>query len=157
MYFPGTGAWYEFDTGRKFAGGSSAAVDAPIERLPLFVRAGAIVPMGPVTQYVDERRDAPLTIAVYAGADGSFSLYEDDGRSTSYKTGAFSRIPIRYDDRTGTVSFGKREGAGWAGMPTTRTLRVKWIVAGQSAEAGKGTQAEVTYEGEMLQLARPRG
>eukprot|EP01037_Dinobryon_pediforme_P023357 gene23358-24782_t len=90
VYFPEGTRWYDFDTGRAYQGGTRATVDAPFERLPLFVRAGAIVPTGPVTQYVDERRDAPLTILVYPGADGSFSLYEDDGRSTAYKTGAYS-------------------------------------------------------------------
>ncbi|WP_445192432.1 TIM-barrel domain-containing protein [Sphingomonas sp. Tas61C01] len=157
VYFPGTGPWYDFDTGKAYPGGAAATVEAPAERLPLFVRAGAIVPMGPVTQYVDQRRDAPLTIAIYTGADGSFSLYEDDGRSTAYKTGAFSRIPIRYDDRTGTVTIGKREGAGWDGMPATRTLRVKWIAQGQTATGSDGAQAATGYRGEMIQVAKPRG
>jgi alpha-glucosidase (family GH31 glycosyl hydrolase) len=71
------------------------------------------VPTGPVTQYIDERRDAPPTILVYPGANGSFSLYEDDGRSTAYKTGGYSRIPISYEDRTGAVRFGKRKGGDW--------------------------------------------
>ena len=90
---------------------------------------------------------------VYPGADGRFSLYEDDGRSTGYKQGAFSRIPISYDDRSGTVRFGKREGAGWEGMPATRTLRVRWVIPGQ---AGKGDafDAEVSYTGQAIDVAK---
>lgn len=155
VYFPRGTTWHDFDTGRVFAGGTRATVDAPVERLPLFVRAGAIVPTGPVTQYVDQRRDAPLTVLVYPGADGRFSLYEDDGRSTGYKQGAFSRIPISYDDRSGTVRFGKREGAGWEGMPATRTLRVRWVIPGQ---AGKGDafDAEVSYTGQAIDVAKRR-
>ncbi|MGK6355195.1 TIM-barrel domain-containing protein [Sphingomonas sp. DT-207] len=153
VYFPGNGDWYDFDTGRVYRGGTRATVDAPFEHMPLFVRTGSIVPMGPVTQYVDERRDAPLTVVVYTGADGSFSLYEDDGRSTAYKEGAFSRIPISYDDRTGTVRFGRREGPGWQGMPTTRTLRVKWVTAGKPA-AGDSFDAEVSYTGNAVEVPK---
>ena len=153
VYFPAGTTWYDFDTGRAYQGGTRATVDAPFERMPLFVRAGAIVPTGPVTQYVDERRDAPLTMLIYPGADGSFSLYEDDGRSTGYKQGAYSRIPVTYDDRTGTVRFGKREGAGWEGMPTTRKLRVKWVVAGQPGTT-EGHDAEVTYSGNPIDVVK---
>jgi alpha-D-xyloside xylohydrolase len=154
VYFPGTGNWYDFDTGQVHRGGTRATVDAPFERMPLFVRAGSIVPMGPVMQYVDERRDAPLTIAVYTGADGSFSMYEDDGRSTAYKEGAFSRIPISYDDRTGTVRFGRREGTGWQGMPATRTFRVKWVTAGKPA-TGDSFDTEVSYAGSAIEVVKP--
>lgn len=154
VYFPQGTRWYDFDTGRAYAGGTRATVDAPFERLPLFVRAGAIVPTGPVTHYVDERRDAPLTILVYPGADGRFSLYEDDGRSTAYKTGAYSRIPIAYDDRTGTVRFGTREGAGWEGMPAARTLRVKWVAEGQPVKHNS-FDAEVHYTGAAVALLKP--
>ena len=154
VYFPAGADWYDFDTGRRHAGGTSASVDAPAERMPVFVRAGSIVPTGPVTQYVDERRDAPLTLLVYTGADGQFSLYEDDGRSTAYKKGAFSRIPIAYDERTGQVRIGAREGAGWAGMPATRTLRVKWIGKGQSIGEADAFDREVRYTGQAIDIAR---
>ena len=66
--------------------------------MPLFVRAGSIVPTGPVLQYVDEKPDAPLTVVVYTGADGKFSLYEDDGRSYGYERGEFSRIPLSWNE-----------------------------------------------------------
>ena len=156
VYFPGRATWYDFDTGAAHPGGSTATVDAPAERLPLFVRAGAIVPMGPVTQYVDQQRAAPLTVVVYTGANGQFSLYEDDGRSTAYKQGAFSRLASTYDDRTGTVRIGAREGAGWEGMPTTRKLRVKWVRPGQSWAEANAAGAQVTYSGQAVQVQRPR-
>ena len=154
VYFPGGTTWYDFSTGKSYAGGSSAIVPAPLERMPLFVRAGSIVPMGPVTQYVDERRDAPLTLVVYTGANGGFSLYEDDGRSTAYKSGAFSRIPIAYDDRTGAVTLGARQGSGWQGMPTTRSIRVKWIATGQAVTDDNAFDAEVTYTGAATTIPR---
>ncbi len=155
VYFPAGTTWYDFDTGRAYPGGTRTDVAAPVETLPLFVRAGAIVPTGPVTQYVDERRDAPLTMLVYKGGDGSFSLYEDDGRSTGYKQGAFSRIPIRYNDRTGIVSFGKREGSGWVGMPASRKLRVRWVGQGEPG-TGDAFDAEVTYTGQPIDVKNRR-
>ena len=147
VYFPGSGTWYDFSTGRTYRGGASAAVDAPYERMPLFVRAGAVVPMGPVTQWVDQQRDAPITVAVYAGANGAFSLYEDDGRSLQYKAGGFSRIPLTYDDKRRTLTIGAREGGGWAGMPVSRTIRVKWVVPGKPVTDDNGYDAEVAYTG----------
>ena len=147
VYFPGSTRWYDFSTGRAYRGGTTANVAAPFERMPLFVRAGAIVPMGPVQQHVDADRSAPLTIAVFRGADGRFSLYEDDGRSEAYKTGAFSRIPIAYDDRTGAVTIGAREGRGWQGMPTSRVIRVKWLREGTRMSDDNGFDKQLTYTG----------
>ncbi|QJU59043.1 DUF5110 domain-containing protein [Sphingomonas sp. AP4-R1] len=157
VYFPGAGDWYDFATGEMHRGGTTASVAAPAERMPLFVRAGAIVPTGPVTHYVDERPDAPLTLLVFVGADGRFSLYEDDGRSLAYKSGAFSRTPITYDDGSGDVSIGTREGQGWKGMPASRTIRVRWIGTGKAGIEDASPDAEVTYNGAPIVLHRPRG
>lgn len=154
VYFPGTGIWYDFSSGRTYRGGQTATVAAPAERMPLFVRAGAIVPMGPVMQYTDQDRSAPLTITVYTGADGSFSLYEDDGTSTAYKQGAFSRIPIRYDERTGAVTLGAREGKGWTGMPASRAIRVRWVSEGKPVTDADAFDAQVTYNGRALTIPR---
>lgn len=94
--------------------------------MPLFVRAGAIVPVGPVNQYVDEKPNAPLTMHVYTGADGTFSLYEDDGVSNDFGKGAFARIPMRWDEAAGTLTIGAREG-GYDGMTAARAFRVRFV------------------------------
>ncbi|WP_404368695.1 TIM-barrel domain-containing protein [Sphingomonas sp. MMS24-J45] len=156
VYFPGSALWYDFSTGATYRGGTRATVAAPFERMPLFVRAGAIVPMGPVTQYVDAARDAPLTITVYTGGNGRFSLYEDDGRTTQYKAGAFSRIPLSYEDKTGAVTIGAREGKGWAGMPTARMIHVKWVVPGKPVGDETTYDAQVSYNGAAVTVARPQ-
>ncbi|MBY8854593.1 DUF5110 domain-containing protein, partial [Saccharothrix sp. MB29] len=80
-----------------YEGGQTIEAAAPIERMPLFVRAGSIVPTGPVQEYVDQKPDAPLTVVVYTGANGQFSLYEDDGKGYGYEKGEFSRIPLSWD------------------------------------------------------------
>ncbi|MFC0684088.1 TIM-barrel domain-containing protein [Novosphingobium clariflavum] len=158
VYFPGDAGltWYDFASGKAYQGGTSATVPAPAERMPLFVRAGSIVPMGPVMQYTDEKPDAPITLVVYTGADGSFSVYNDDGRSEQYRTGAWERMPVRYDDATGTVTIGAREGKGYAGMPKARTVRIKWIVAGTAVTDQNGFDSEVRWTGKALQVKRPR-
>lgn len=155
VYLPGTGMWYDFSTGNAYRGGQSVTATAPFERMPLFVRAGAIVPMGPVMQYTDQHPDAPLTIAVYTGADGRFSLYEDDGTSEQYRRDAFARIPMRYDDATGTLTLGAREGKGYDKMPATRTIRVRWVSAGHPVTDDGAGDAEVTYTGAEVSLRRP--
>ena len=154
VYLPGSGKWYDFGTGKAYPGGQSVTVPAPSERMPLFVRAGAIVPMGPVIQHVDAQPDAPVTITVYTGADGRFSLYEDDGTSMRYKSGAYSRMPISYDDSTGTVTLGAREGGGWKGMPMTRIVRVKWVSAGKPVTDANAFDAQVSYTGAAMTIAR---
>jgi alpha-D-xyloside xylohydrolase len=101
--------------------------------MPTFVRAGSIVPIGPAVEYADQDLDGPITLFIYAGADGAFDLYEDDGETYAHQAGAFTRIPIRYDDASGTVTIGAREGA-YPGMARQRTFHVRWI-AGPSPGA----------------------
>jgi alpha-D-xyloside xylohydrolase len=94
--------------------------------MPLFVKAGAIIPVGPAIQHTGEKPDAPITLYVFTGKDGAFDLYEDDGVSRGYERGAWSTIPIRYDAATGAVTIGARNGA-FKGMPATRTFRIRWV------------------------------
>ena len=157
VYLPGgSTGWYNFYTGERVTGGRSVTADAPFERMPLFVRAGSIVPMGPVQQYVDQKPDAPITLNIYTGADGSFALYEDDGTSEGYRTGEYSRIPIRYDDASGTVTLGAREGKGYENMPATRTIRVRWITPGRALDLDGKADATATYSGSAMTVRRPQ-
>jgi alpha-D-xyloside xylohydrolase len=155
VYLPAGTSWYDFYSGRAFKGGQTVQAEAPLERMPLFVRAGAIVPMGPAVQYTGEKSDAPITLFVYAGKDGAFDLYEDDGVSYGYERGAFSRIPMRYDDKTGTLTIGARAG-DFPGMVKSRTFRVNWI-SGPSAKATDFDAAgarSVVYDGRPVTLKR---
>jgi alpha-D-xyloside xylohydrolase len=150
VYFPAGADWYDFDTGKRYAGGTSATVPAPLNRIPVFVRAGAVVPTGPVTQYVDEKPDAPLVLQVYAGANGQASLYEDDGVTNAYERGEYSRIPFTYDDKTGTVTIGARSGQ-YKGMPQTREIKVRVLRAGVATSADMDAfDKTVTYDGKPV-------
>lgn len=155
VYLPAGTRWYDFHTGRAYEGGQRVDAAAPLARMPLFVRAGSIVPIGPAVQHTGENLAGPITLFVYTGADGAFELYEDDGASNGYQRRQFSRIPVRYDEDAGTLTIGARDGE-YSGMPVTRTFNVRWIA---DAEAGaddfeaRPDQA-VTYAGREIVMRR---
>ena len=96
---------------------------SPYDQIPVHVRAGSIVPLGPELQYTGEKPADPITLFIYTGADGAFTLYEDDGISNDYERGAFARIPIRWTDATRTLTIGAREGT-FAGMLARRNFQI---------------------------------
>jgi alpha-D-xyloside xylohydrolase len=123
VYLPAAARWYDFWTGAGLAGGQTIEAAAPYDSMPVHVKAGAIVATGPELQYTDEKPADPIVLWVYAGADGAFTLYEDDGLTYAYEKGAFARIPLRWNDAARTLTLGKREGS-FGGMPTERTFQV---------------------------------
>jgi alpha-D-xyloside xylohydrolase len=125
---------------------------APYERMPLFIRAGSIVPTGPAIQYAAEDKGGPLTLNVYTGADGSFSVYEDDGVSPQYRNGKYSRIPLKWNERAKTLTIGAREGNGYAGMPPTRVISIRWMKPGvaRALDLDAKPDETVTYDGRPL-------
>ena len=132
----------------------SCPVDAaPYDSMPLFIRAGSIVPFGPELQYTGEKPADPLTLYVYAGHDGAFTLYEDDGLTYNYEKGAFARIPVKWDDRSRTLTLGKREGK-FAGMLSQRTINV--VLVSRQKPVGYSfnptPDQTVTYRGKELKL-----
>jgi alpha-D-xyloside xylohydrolase len=155
VYLPAGTRWYDFYTGRAFDGGQTLNADAPLTRLPLFVRAGSIVPTGPAIEYTDQNLDGPITLFVYTGANGSFDFYEDDGETYAHQLGEFTRIPIRYDETSGTVTIGTREGQ-YPGMISERTFNVRWI-SGPSRDASDfdaEPDATVRYSGAEVTVRR---
>ncbi len=154
VYLPAGADWYDFFSGAKLRGGQAVDASAPLSQMPLYVRAGAVVPMGPVTQYVDEKPDAPLTVTVYTGADGTFSLYEDDGVSNGYTRGEFTRIPLSYNDKTGELTIGARSGA-YKGMIDKRTFRIRFITPGTPTAPGfDDFTTEIAYSGAAVVIKR---
>jgi alpha-D-xyloside xylohydrolase len=150
VYLPAGSDWYDFWTGTRVSGGQMVTADAPLDRLPLYMRAGSIVPVGPEQQYVGEKHDPPITVYVYGGANASFSLYEDDGKSYGYERGEFARIPITWDDATRTLTIGARTGS-YPRMPASRSFRVTLVTA--QNPVGYGTQATgttLTYTGAAI-------
>ena len=126
VYLPAGALWYDFYTNRIFGGGERIEAPAPLARMPLFVRAGSIIPVGPAIEYTGEKPDSPLTLLVYTGASGRFTLYEDDGVTLGYQHGKYATIPFSYDRATGTLSIGQRSGE-FTGMQHERTFRIRWM------------------------------
>lgn len=119
VYLPAGCGWYNFYSGDYYEGGQSIRAAAPYERIPLFVRAGAIIPMGPDMQYTDEKPTERITLYVYEGADGCFTLYEDDGLTYDYELGHYAVTDITYRDADGTLTISPRRGS-YEGMPQSR-------------------------------------
>jgi hypothetical protein len=109
VYLPSSAQWYDYWSGRPAASGSITAA-APYDQIPIFVRAGSIIPYQPDMQYIGEKPADPITLYVYAGANGRFALYEDQGTTFDYEKGAFAEIPIQWDDHSRTLTIGERSG-----------------------------------------------
>jgi alpha-D-xyloside xylohydrolase len=154
VYLP-QGTWFDFWTGQSHPGGQTITVDAPIDRMPIHVRAGTVLPLGPVRQFAAEAVDAPIEVRVYPGADGAYTLYDDAGDGLGYQKGEYARIPLRWNDATRTLTIGARQGR-YAGMK--RELKFKLVVVG--AQAGHGLEdapdstATVTYSGDAVQIRK---
>jgi alpha-D-xyloside xylohydrolase len=151
VYLP-QATWYDFWTGEKVEGGKRGiriTADAPLEKLPLFVRAGSIVPMGPAMEWTTEKPADPIELRVYPGADGDFTLYEDENDSYRYQKGAHATIALHWDDRAKTLTVGAREGS-FKGMLAERTFRVVLVGKehGVGIEESEAAEATVSYKGE---------
>jgi alpha-D-xyloside xylohydrolase len=155
VYLPRT-AWYDFWTGRRVSGGRTVEATAPFDRIPVYVRAGSILPLGPELQYADEKPADPITLVVYAGTDGHFSLYEDDGGDYGYERGEFTRIPLRWDERSRALTIGRREGA-FPGMLQRRSVQVVFVSPGRPVGFGFELRPDriVSYRGEELRIRAP--
>jgi alpha-D-xyloside xylohydrolase len=157
VYFPAGASWYDFYTGESVAGGARKGVAAPLGRMPLFVRAGSIIPIGPEIQYSSDKPGAPITLYVYKGRDGRFTLYEDAGTDYGYEKGQFSTIPISYDEAKSELVIGQRAGE-FPGMVAKRTFNVRWI--GGEAPRGFDPDARpdqvVEYSGAAVTVSEGR-
>ncbi|MHA4810971.1 TIM-barrel domain-containing protein [Flavitalea flava] len=126
VYLPSGQGWYDLYSGNYFSGGSRIKAEAPYERMPVFVKEGSILPFGPALQYTAEKPADPITLFVYTGADGTFTLYEDENTNYNYEKGKFTNILFRYNDAEKTLTIGPREGA-FPGMLKERIFRIVWI------------------------------
>jgi alpha-D-xyloside xylohydrolase len=148
LYLPKCAGWYDLYSGKWYAGGQNINMEAPYERMPVFVKAGSIIPFGPALQYTSQRPADTITLNVYAGADASFNLYEDEGTNYNYEKGAFSTIPIKYNEATGTVTIGDRKGS-FNGMLQKRTFRINLITSKEPRPLDLDVKCdkEVSYDG----------
>jgi alpha-D-xyloside xylohydrolase len=154
VYLPPAAGWYDFWTGAQVKGDQHVVAPAPLDRIPLYIKAGSILPLGPEIEYAEQSPEAPIELRVYRGANGDFALYNDEGDTYNYEKGAHAIIPIHWDDASSTLTIGAREGS-YPGMPSHRTFRV--ILAGPDHGAGPqvATTAdrEIQYNGQSVSVA----
>jgi alpha-D-xyloside xylohydrolase len=151
---PDSPAWYDFWTGAAQKGSREIDADAPLNRIPLYVRAGSIIPFGPEIEYASEKPAGPIELRIYKGADGTFDLYQDAGDSYDYEQGQHSVIPIRWNESTGVLTIGGREGS-FPGMVAKCSFRIVVVGRGHGVggEVTKDADKEVSYEGAEIKIA----
>lgn len=156
VYLPAGTTWYDFWTGASFKGGQTTTAHAPLETMPLYVRAGSIIPMGPELQYTSERPADPIELRIYAGADGQFTIYEDDGTTYRYEKGEHATISFAWNDVSHTLAIGARVGS-FDGMLKERSFRIVRVGSGHGAGEGLTETPDrvVRYDGavQSIQLA----
>jgi alpha-D-xyloside xylohydrolase len=153
--FPAGCDWYDFYTGKQIRGGQTIDVDAPYERIPLYVRAGSILPTGPQMQWSDEKAADDILLTVYAGANADFLLYEDENTNYNYEKGAFSVIPLHWSEKDRTLTVGNRRGE-FPGMLKERSFRV--VVVDPASPAPFDPDAEgiwIPYSGTAASVTIP--
>jgi alpha-D-xyloside xylohydrolase len=138
LYLPSGAAWFDFWTGKRLDGGVRLDAPAPVSTMPLYVRAGSIVPMGPLQEYAMEKPLDTVELRVYPGADGSFTLYEDEGEGYGYEQGAFATTVIKWADKSHTLSVSAAKGS-FTGMVKKRVYNV--VVVGDGVGVGVSAAA----------------
>jgi alpha-D-xyloside xylohydrolase len=154
VYLP-KAKWYDFWTGCAIEGGNVSETSAPLDRIPLHIRAGSILPMGPDLEWATQKPADPIELRIYTGADGSFTLYEDQNDTYAYEKGAHAVIPIQWTDATGKLAIGGRQGK-FPGMLDHRTFRIVFVSEnhGTGIEPSADADKTVEYAGQAITIAR---
>lgn len=147
VYFPAGANWYDFESGKYIVGGQTLNIAAPYERIPLFVREGAILPSGKDIQNTKESQAENVTLSVYTGRDGIFTLYEDEGVNYNYEKGDYATIDLKYDDKAQTIIIGETKGQ-YAGIPKERIFNIKWFTKDGKMKESK----DIKYNGKSISV-----
>ena len=145
VYLPKQKGWYDFYTGKYYAGGQTILADAPYDKIPVYVPEGAILPVGPEMEWSDQKKAELIDLYVYAGKDGSYTLYEDEGTNYNYEKGKYATIDIQYNDAQKTVTIGARKGS-FDGMLQKRRFNVVLV----NAAKGQGVSLDKAPKGKMV-------
>jgi alpha-D-xyloside xylohydrolase len=153
VYLPSGNSWFDFWTGKNFPGGNSIKTDAPIEIMPLFIKAGSIIPMGPFLQYSTEKPADPVELRIYAGADGKFVLYEDENDNYNYEKGIYSTIEFNWNDAKKILTISDRN-VKFPGMLGKRTFNIVLVKEnhGTGVDIFQQPDKTVQYNGSKLEI-----
>ncbi|NLU37910.1 MAG: DUF5110 domain-containing protein [Bacteroidales bacterium] len=152
VYFPQGNQWYDYYSGKVYEGGTSQKINVVIDRIPLFVKGGSIIPLSPVGMNATDSLQAAIEVRVYPGQNGNFNLYEDNNDGPGYQNGQSSKIPFVYTEKDKSISIGSTEGS-FNGMLPERTFKLVMVTdsTGTDANAGKGLN-EIVYKGKKLKV-----
>jgi len=153
FYLPAGSAWFDFFSGRRFEGNQTISTLSPLEIIPVFIRAGSVIPYGPLIKNATEKPAGPVQLRIYPGTDADFVLYEDENDGYNYEKGAYSVIPIHWSDKDTSVTIGKRQGK-FPGMPERRTFKVV-LISGNIPEGfmtASFTEKDIKYSGEAITI-----
>ena len=148
VYLPKQKGWYDFYTGKYYAGGQTIVAEAPYEKIPVFVPEGAILPIGPEMEWSDQKKPELIDLYVYAGKDGSYTLYEDEGTNYNYEKGKYATIDFQYNDAQKTLTVGARKGS-FDGMLQKRRFNVVLV----QAQKNQGVSLDKAPKGKMVKYA----
>ena len=152
VYLPKSTAWYDFWTGKRFEGGQTIKTAAPLEKIPLFVKAGSIIPMGKFIQYAGEKSADTLEIRIYKGADGKFDLYEDQGDNYNYEKGSFTVVPFNWDDQHQILTIGNKQG-DFPNCLKKRIFNIVFVNETNGFDINFGTsKKQVLYNGKNIAI-----
>jgi alpha-D-xyloside xylohydrolase len=153
VYLPKAAQWYDFWTGKQYKGGQTLTAAAPLNIIPLYVKAGAIIPMGPVMEYATQRPADTLELRIYAGANGQFTLYEDENDNYNYEKGGFATFTITWNDKNHQLSVSDSKGS-FAGMLHRRTFNIFLVnvLHGAGIAATVKADKSITYTGKALSV-----
>jgi alpha-D-xyloside xylohydrolase len=152
VYLPTT-SWYDFWTGKKISGGQNIKADAPIDIMPLYVKEGSIIPMGPLVEYATQKPADTLEIRIYKGANGTFTLYEDENDNYNYEKGIYSTIDFTWNDGSGILEIGDRKGQ-FPGMLEKRTFAIVLVNEnhGTGVDITSQPNKTLTYTGKKIKI-----
>ena len=145
VYLPKQKGWYDFYTGKHYAGGQTIVADAPFDKIPVFVPEGSILPVGPEMEWSDQKKAELIDLYVYAGKDGSYTLYEDEGTNYNYEKGKYAMIDFKYNDAQKTLTIGARKGS-FDGMLQKRRFNVILV----NAQNNQGVNLAKASKGKMV-------
>jgi len=152
VYLPKGADWYDFWTGEKGKGGQTLSKSTPIDIIPLYIKAGSILPWGPKVQYAEEKKWDDLDIFVYPGADAEFVLYEDENNNYNYEKGAFSTIKMKWNDKSRTLTIGASHGE-FPGMLKKRNFKITLLGEGKSIRSSLGKPDQlIVYQGQEINV-----
>lgn len=152
VYLPEGTAWYDFWTGKRYDGGQTVLADAPLDRVPIFVRAGTVLPLGDIVQHTNAAAESSWTVRVYPGRDGDFDIYEDAGDGYGYEDGEYAFTPLEWDDPDSRLTIGDRQGT-FPELTETRTVRIATVSNGNGVGVEHADPNHlIEYQGEETVL-----